>query len=349
MRLGKLHRKDCKAMEKTMTDKVAKPADPAPPKGYCRTNIHGANHLHWQAPDCVSWRAADPAPPKEPANEKVEANAEQGMSARSTGDVDLLRNGPNASEPPCWHRNIGENTICKDCGQKAAVKFPVAAPVDQQEGQQREWLKYWEDDENTRNYKNDTRRAYFAGFDAGRASLASSPQPGTQPHSIQEITEHSGTSREIADFILQNTWPRGTCHSTVELIQAYTAAMAASSPESSQPALTAEEFAERCGILPIHRPVAIRFAEAYLGLATASSQGVNEALAFERQKRNEGYKVPNLEKVNAELLGALKAICEQSESWHTMHGHGPDSVQCDGICELIPRMRKAIARAEEQG
>ena len=29
-------------------------------KGYCRTKIHGENHLHWQAPDCMNWRAAPP-------------------------------------------------------------------------------------------------------------------------------------------------------------------------------------------------------------------------------------------------------------------------------------------------
>lgn len=49
--------------------------------------------------------------------------------------------------------------------------------------------------------------------------------------------------------------------------------------------------------------------------------------------------------INAEPLEALKDILAQAESWHNFH-HGSESVQCDGICERIPHMRAAIAKAE---
>jgi hypothetical protein len=45
------------------------------------------------------------------------------------------------------------------------------------------------------------------------------------------------------------------------------------------------------------------------------------------------------------LLAALASILEQAKSWHTMHGHTRDSVQCDSICELIPTMEAAIQKA----
>jgi uncharacterized membrane protein YccC len=51
------------------------------------------------------------------------------------------------------------------------------------------------------------------------------------------------------------------------------------------------------------------------------------------------------EKVNQELLTALQRICAEAESWHTMHGHDRNSVQCDSICQLIPEMQRAIRRA----
>lgn len=46
------------------------------------------------------------------------------------------------------------------------------------------------------------------------------------------------------------------------------------------------------------------------------------------------------------MLEALEKICAEAESWHTMHGHTPDSVQCDAICELIPEMKRAILKAK---
>lgn len=47
-----------------------------------------------------------------------------------------------------------------------------------------------------------------------------------------------------------------------------------------------------------------------------------------------------------ELITELKAICAEAESWHTMHGHEKNSVQCDSICARIPSMRAAIRKAE---
>jgi hypothetical protein len=46
-----------------------------------------------------------------------------------------------------------------------------------------------------------------------------------------------------------------------------------------------------------------------------------------------------------ELLEALEKICAEAKSWHTMHGHEKDAVQCDSICDLIPQMQTAIQKA----
>jgi hypothetical protein len=48
-----------------------------------------------------------------------------------------------------------------------------------------------------------------------------------------------------------------------------------------------------------------------------------------------------------ELLEALEAICGEAESWHSMH-HAQNLIQCDSICKLIPKMRRAIKRARGQ-
>lgn len=46
------------------------------------------------------------------------------------------------------------------------------------------------------------------------------------------------------------------------------------------------------------------------------------------------------------LLDQLEKICDQAESWHTMHDHdGMGCVPCDSICALIPTMKAAIAEA----
>jgi hypothetical protein len=47
-----------------------------------------------------------------------------------------------------------------------------------------------------------------------------------------------------------------------------------------------------------------------------------------------------------ELLTALERICVESESWHSVHGHGEGSTQCDSICQLIPEMQRAIRHAK---
>jgi len=46
-----------------------------------------------------------------------------------------------------------------------------------------------------------------------------------------------------------------------------------------------------------------------------------------------------------DLLTELEAICAEAESWHSVHGHTKDSVQCDSICKRIPTMRAAIHKA----
>ena len=49
-----------------------------------------------------------------------------------------------------------------------------------------------------------------------------------------------------------------------------------------------------------------------------------------------------------QMLTALERICAEAESWHSVHGHGPGSVQCDSICQLIPEMHRAIHKAKGQ-
>lgn len=46
-----------------------------------------------------------------------------------------------------------------------------------------------------------------------------------------------------------------------------------------------------------------------------------------------------------EMGEALKAICREAESWHSVHGHGSSSVQCDSICALIPTMKASLRKA----
>lgn len=46
-----------------------------------------------------------------------------------------------------------------------------------------------------------------------------------------------------------------------------------------------------------------------------------------------------------EMLEALTRICAEAESWHSVHGHGEGSTQCDSICQLIPEMQRAIRKA----
>jgi len=47
-----------------------------------------------------------------------------------------------------------------------------------------------------------------------------------------------------------------------------------------------------------------------------------------------------------DMLEALERICAEAESWHSVHGHSRDSVQCDSICQLIPEMQRAIHLAK---
>ena len=47
-------------------------------------------------------------------------------------------------------------------------------------------------------------------------------------------------------------------------------------------------------------------------------------------------------------LEALEEICDEAVDRHSVHAHGPGSVQCDSICELIPKMRAAIRKATAQ-
>lgn len=35
-----------------------------------------------------------------------------------------VRQTVSPPDPPCWHKNIGPDTICLDCGKKAAIKIP---------------------------------------------------------------------------------------------------------------------------------------------------------------------------------------------------------------------------------
>ena len=51
---------------------------------------------------------------------------------------------------------------------------------------------------------------------------------------------------------------------------------------------------------------------------------------------------------NSELLRVLRRICAEAESWHSVHGHGSGSTQCDSICQLIPEMQRAIRHAERK-
>jgi hypothetical protein len=47
------------------------------------------------------------------------------------------------------------------------------------------------------------------------------------------------------------------------------------------------------------------------------------------------------------VLAALEKVFAEVASWHSVHGHGPSSVQCDSLCALMPEMRKAIREAKE--
>jgi hypothetical protein len=44
----------------------------------------------------------------------------------------------------------------------------------------------------------------------------------------------------------------------------------------------------------------------------------------------------------SEVFDTLKAIYREAVSWHSVHGHTENSVQCDSICALIPRMKAAL-------
>lgn len=46
-----------------------------------------------------------------------------------------------------------------------------------------------------------------------------------------------------------------------------------------------------------------------------------------------------------EMLTSLQRICAEAESWHSVHGHGPNSTHCDAICQLIPEMQRTIRHA----
>jgi hypothetical protein len=48
---------------------------------------------------------------------------------------------------------------------------------------------------------------------------------------------------------------------------------------------------------------------------------------------------------NSVRLEALRLICTEAESWHSMH-HAQNLIACDSICALIPRMQAAIALAK---
>ena len=57
--------------------------------------------------------------------------------------------------------------------------------------------------------------------------------------------------------------------------------------------------------------------------------------------------IKNIQRINQALYEALKKICREAESWHSVHDHGPDSVKCDSICTLIPTMQAALKLYEE--
>ena len=58
-------------------------------------------------------------------DDKASENTEVRVSASEQGTVDMLR---VQDAPLCWHKNIGDDTICKDCGHKAAIKFEPSKP-----------------------------------------------------------------------------------------------------------------------------------------------------------------------------------------------------------------------------
>jgi hypothetical protein len=83
----------------------------------------------------------------------------------------------------------------------------------------------------------------------------------------------------------------------------------------------------------------------YVDSSTAGSVcKIAEKRASEQQKVN-----ANLIAAAPMLCEALERICSEAESWHSVHGHGPCSVQCDSICQLIPEMQRALraARGEQ--
>lgn len=59
-------------------------------------------------------------PAKENSNEKASENDKVRVREGIAESNDVLR---VSDAPPCRHKNIGEDTICKDCGHKAAIKF----------------------------------------------------------------------------------------------------------------------------------------------------------------------------------------------------------------------------------
>ena len=195
---------------------------------------------------------------------------------------------------------VPKEPACPDTGCTWPGCNCVAALVDQQEGQQREWLKYWEDDENTRNYKNDTRRAYFAGFDAGRASLDSSPQPAFTDY-LEALEKSYPEQRMLLVAVAKESYAMGanklafcTCEEGSDSPCALHGEVAASSPESSQPASRPNLENEcSCGksnaMCPFHGYAVMRAdfddsmelvdsKELERLRATASSQGVNAEL-----------------------------------------------------------------------
>lgn len=92
--------------------------------------------------------------------------------------------------------------------------------------------------------------------------------------------------------------------------------------------------------------------EAWLRRAeAANNDNNNDFLSWERMGREyrvactAALEIRELLAQHDELLEALKAIDREAESWHEVH-HNNDTVQCDAICALIPKMRTAIAHAE---
>lgn len=88
----------------------------------------------------------------------------------------------------------------------------------------------------------------------------------------------------------------------------------------------------------------MNYVETMCGLAADKKRikSAGEELTMELAVKSSEEKVRD---AAPEMLLALNAILRQAKSWHDFH-HGSSHVQCDAICELIPTMESAIAKAE---